>query len=351
MTQPETPASLGYRWPAEWERHAATWLSWPHNLDTWPGHFAPVPEVFAAIVRALHEHELVRINVGNAELEEGARKLLLATGVNVDRGVRFQRIATNDAWVRDHGGIVVVREGAGPRERAIVDFEFDSWGRKYGPWDLDNAVPGQMAKALGLPAFHARVVLEGGSIDGDGAGTVLTTESCLLNPNRGPARTRERMERVLEDQLGARQVLWLGDGIAGDDTDGHIDDLARFVDRGTVVTVLEDDPADENYALLKANLARLRGMRDLQGKPLAIATLPMPPPLFVEGQRCPASYANFYLANGVALLPTYDAPSDERALAVLREILPDRRIVGIPCRDLVYGLGAIHCVTQQEPAG
>ena len=349
MTGSDTPAALGYRWPAEWERHAATWLSWPHNPDTWPGHFAPVPAVFAAIVRALHEHELVRINVGSAALEESARQLLRAAGVEVERGVRFQRIATNDAWVRDHGGIVLLREQAGRRERALVDFEFDSWGKKYGPWDLDNAVPAQMARALGLPRFRAGVVLEGGSIDGNGAGTVLTTESCLLNPNRGNGRTREGMERVLADQLGARQVLWLGEGIAGDDTDGHIDDLARFVDAGTVVTVLEEDPADENFAPLQANLARLRAMRDAQGKPFAIATLPMPPPLLVEGQRCPASYANFYLANGLALVPTYAAASDSRALAVLRELLPGREVVGIPCRDLVYGLGAIHCVTQQEP--
>jgi agmatine deiminase len=350
MTEPRTPAALGYRWPAEWERHAATWLSWPHNLDTWPGHFAAVPGVFGTIVRALHEHELVRINVGSSELEDSARQLLSAAGVNVDRGVRFQRIATNDAWVRDHGGILVVREHAGQRERAVVDFEFDSWGKKYGPWDLDRAVPVQMARALGVPQFRAGVVLEGGSIDGNGEGTVLTTESCLLNPNRGPGRTREGMERVLADQLGTRHVLWLGEGIAGDDTDGHVDDLARFVDAGTVVTALEDDSADENFAPLKANLARLRAMRDPQGKPFAIATLPMPPPLFVDGQRCPASYANFYLANGVALVPTYGAPSDSRALAVLRELLPGREIVGIPCGDLVYGLGAIHCVTQQEPA-
>jgi agmatine deiminase len=349
MTEPQTPASLGYRWPAEWERHAATWLSWPHNLDTWPGHFAPVPAVFVAIVRALHAHEPVRINLGSASLEEGARHQLEEAGVDVDRGVRFERIATDDAWVRDHGGIVVVREHAGRRERAVVDFDFDSWGRKYGPWDLDDAVPEKMARALGVPRFRAGIVLEGGSIDGNGEGSVLTTESCLLNPNRGPGRTRERMERILADQLGARHILWLGEGIAGDDTDGHIDDLARFVDAGTVVTVLEDDPADPNFAPLRANLARLRAMRDPQGKPLSIATLPMPPPLFVAGQRCPASYANFYLANGVALVPIYGAPSDGRALAVLRELLPGREIVGIPSRDLVYGLGAIHCVTQQEP--
>jgi agmatine deiminase len=350
MTESKTPAALGYRWPAEWQPHAATWLSWPHNPDTWPGHFAPVPALFVEIVRALHAHELVRINLGSAALEESARQLLKAAGVEVDRAVRFERIPTDDAWVRDHGGIVVVREHEGRNERALVDFEFNSWGGKYGPWDLDNAVPGKMARALGVPCFRAGVVLEGGSIDGNGEGSVLTTESCLLHPNRGSGRTREGMERVLADQLGARHVLWLGDGIAGDDTDGHIDDLARFVDVGTVVTVLEDDPADANFAPLQANLARLRAMRDPQGKPLSIATLPMPPPLVVDGQRCPASYANFYLANGVALVPTYGAPSDVRALAVLRELLPGREIVGIPSRDLVYGLGAIHCVTQQEPA-
>jgi agmatine deiminase len=339
------PAAQGWRWPAEWEPHAATWFSWPHNRETWPGRFEPIPGVFAEMVRALHVHELVRINVRDDAMEADARCVLVAHGVDVDRGVRFHHVPTNDSWARDHGAIFVVRDG----DLAALDFGFNSWGGKYGPWDLDDAVPRHMAASLGVARFDGRIVLEGGSIDGNGRGAVLTTASCLLNPNRGPGRTRETMEAVLAAYLGARHVLWLGDGIAGDDTDGHIDDVTRFVDAGTVVTAVEDDPADPNHAPLAANLARLRGMRDQDGKPLAVATLPMPPPVLVDGQRCPASYANFLLANGAALVPVFDAPQDARALAVLREVLPGREVIGIPSRELVFGLGAIHCLTQQVP--
>lgn len=348
----EWPATQGFRWPAEWEPHAATWLSWPHNLETWPGRFEPIPAVFVAMARALHARELVRINVRDEAMEDGVRRLLATGGVDVERGVRFHRTPTNDAWARDHGGIFVVRDAGGgrPRERAILDFGFNSWGGKYGPWDLDEQVPRRMAEDLGLRRFDGRIVLEGGSIDGDGRGTVLTTESCLLNANRGPGRTRENVEAVLAATLGARHVLWLGDGILGDDTDGHVDDITRFVAPGTIVTAVEEDASDPNHAPLAENLRRLRGMRDADGKPFSIATLPMPPPVLVDGHRCPASYANFHLANGVALVPVFGAPSDERALAVLREVLPGRDVVGIPCRDLVWGLGAVHCVTQQEPS-
>jgi agmatine deiminase len=280
-------------------------------------------------------------------MEEDARRALAAADVESDGAVEFHHIPTNDAWARDHGGIFVVR---GP-EKALLDFGFNSWGGKYGPWDLDDRVPRGMAEVLGLRRFDARgFVLEGGSIEGNGRGTVLTTESCLLNPNRGPGRTREALERVLEAYLGARQVLWLGDGILGDDTDGHVDDITRFVDAGTVVTAIEDDPSDPNHAQLAANLARLRGMRDQDGKPLAIATLPMPPPVLVDGQRCPASYANFLIANAALLVPVFGAPADLRALATLRELFPGREVIGIPSRDLVWGLGTIHCLSQQEPA-
>jgi len=344
-----TPASQGYRWPAEWEPHAGTWLSWPHNRDSWPGHFEPVPAAYAEIVRALQGRETVHLSVGSEALEDEARRTLRAASIEPDRGIVFHRIETNDAWARDHGGVVAVRERDGVRERAVLDFGFDAWGKKYGPWDLDDDVPRQMAEALGLPRFETKIVLEGGSVDGNGRGTILTTESCLLNPNRGPGRTRERMERLLADWLGATNVLWLGDGIAGDDTDGHVDDLTRFVDAGSVVTVVEDDPTDPNHVPLRENLERLRAMRDQDGKPLAIATLPMPPPVLVEGQRCPASYANFYLANGACLLPTFGVPADARAAAVLRELLPGREVIGVPSRDLVYGLGAVHCLSQQVP--
>ncbi len=344
------PAADGWRWPAEWEPHRATWLAWPHNPATWPGRIDRVFPPYVEMVRALHVHEEVCISVCGEAMEADARRLLAAGGVDVDRGVVFFHVPTDDTWVRDHGPIFLTRTQSGRREKAIADFGFNSWGEKYGPWERDDAVPARLSALLGLRRFDTGIVLEGGSIDGNGRGTVLTTESCLLNPNRGAGRTREAMEDVLATFLGATHVLWLGDGIAGDDTDGHIDDLARFVDAGTVVTVVESDPSDANHAPLAENLRRLRGLRDQDGKPLALATLPMPPPLLVDGQRCPASYANFYLANGVALVPVFGAPSDGRALAVLRELLPGREIVGIPCADLVYGLGAVHCMTQQEPS-
>lgn len=344
-----SPGADGWRWPAEWEPHRATWLAWPHNPATWPGRLDRVYGPYARMVGVLAAHETVCINVRDARMEEAARARLRAEGVDPDRNVAFHPIPTDDTWARDHGPIFVVRDRDGRRERAVLDFGFNSWGEKYGPFEQDDDVPRQVAEHLGLPRFETDLVLEGGSVDGNGCGTILTTESCLLHPNRGAGRTREGMEAALARYLGARHVLWLGDGIIGDDTDGHIDDLARFVDPGTVVTVVEDDPRDPNHPILAANLERLRRMRDQDGKPLAIATLPMPPPLLVDGQRCPASYANFYLANGVALVPTFEAPTDPRALAVLRELLPGREVVGIPCSDLVFGLGAVHCMTQQEP--
>ena len=345
-----TPAALGYRWPAEWERHAATWLAWPHNSETWPRRLERAEDACVGLLRALQEHETVRLLVGDEAREDRARRRLAAGGVDADRAIEFHRIPTDDAWLRDSGPIFVTRDdGRGGSERAILDFRFDCWGRKYAPCDRDDAVPRAIAAVLGLPRFRADFVLEGGSIDGNGAGTILTTESCLLHPNRGSGRSREAMERRLADWLGATNVLWLREGIAGDDTDGHIDDIARFVAPGTVVASVEEDPSDANCAALAENLRRLRGMRDQDGKPLSVVPLPMPPAVTVDGLRCPASYANFLLANGCALVPTFGVATDERALAVLRELLPDRDVVGVRCSDLVQGLGAIHCLSQQEP--
>ena len=348
MTAP-TFAQEGWRWPAEWETHAATWLAWPHNPETWPGRLERAEGDFAAFVRELHFRETVRLLVTDEAMEERARRRLAAAGVEVDRGVEFHRIPTNDAWLRDSGPIFLLRERGGVRERALADFGFDCWGRKYEPWDLDDAVPARVADLLGLPRFAADFVLEGGSVEGNGMGTLLTTEACLLDPNRGPGRTRELMERRLGAWLGATNVLWLGEGIAGDDTDGHVDELARFVDPGTVVAAVEQDESDANFAPLAENLRRLRSMRDQDGKPLTVVPLPMPPALAIEGLRCPASYANFYLANGCALVPVFGVERDARALAALRELLPGRDVVGIPCGDLLLGLGALHCLSQQEP--
>lgn len=335
--------------PAEWAPHRGTWLSWPHKEASWPGKFTPVPAVFARMIGELVAHEEVHINVAGPDMESDARDVLARSGVPVGR-VFFHHIPTNDAWCRDHGPIFIARDRDDGREQAIVDWGFNAWGGKYPPFDLDDVVPTRIGAELGLPVFTPGIVMEGGSLDVNGRGTLLTTESCLLNPNRNPALDRAGIERRLRAYLGVRQILWLGDGIVGDDTDGHVDDLSRFTDPRTVVTVVEDDPADPNYAPLRDNLERLRSMRDQDGEPFRVVTLPMPRPLEHEGQRLPASYANFYIANGVVLLPTYDPARDETARATLQDLFPDRRVVGIDCTDLVWGLGAFHCVSQQWPA-
>lgn len=335
--------------PAEWEPHAATWLAWPHNLDTWPGKFAPIPPIYVEIVRALHEYERVNMCVNDAEAAAHLRQVLTHAGVDLGN-ITLHEIPTNDTWARDHGPIFLTRTDKGHTEVAVTDWIFNSWGEKYGPWDLDDVVPQKIATRFGLPIFAPGIVLEGGSIDVNGRGMLLTTEACLLNPNRNPALTRVEIEDYLRAYLGVTTILWLGNGIAGDDTDGHIDDLARFVDPATVVCVVEDDPADVNYAPLRDNLARLQRMTDQDGQPLRVVPLCMPDPVEYEGNRLPASYANFYIANGIVLVPTYACPNDRRALTTLQELFPTRRVVGIPCTDLLWGLGAIHCVTQQQPA-
>jgi len=342
-----TPRSLGYQMPAEWEPHEATWLSWPHNPETWPGKLDRVPAIFADIVAALHEHEQVRVLVGSDDLERSARAALRAEGCE-SPNVRFWRIPTNDAWMRDHGPIFVVHPERG---LAITDWRYNAWGGKYPPYDLDDAVPSRLNETLRLPTFEPGIVLEGGSIDVNGRGTLLTTESCLLNPNRNPGLTRRQIEAKLLDYLGATNVLWLGDGIVGDDTDGHVDDLTRFVGPNTVVTALEEDPADENHRALRDNLVRLRGMKDEAGRPLVVVPLPMPPAIYHEGHRLPGSYANFYIGNGAVLVPVFGHERDDHACDTLARLFPGRRIARIASTDLVLGLGAIHCVTQQQPIG
>ncbi len=301
------------------------------------------------MVAALHGKEEVRICVRDDVHAERVQGLLKPRGL--DDESRLFEVPTNDAWIRDHGPIFLV-DPAG--ERVAADFGFDSWGKKYPPWELDERVPEQIADTLRLPRLAAEFVLEGGSVDGNGQGIVLTTSACLLNPNRqrqGEApRTRESMEASLSAWLSADQVIWLEDGIEGDDTDGHIDDIARFVDVSTVVAVREQDPADPNHGVLESNWETLSQARDRRGNPLRPVALPMPPPVAQAGQRLPASYANFYLANGIALVPTFDVPTDRWALDLLAELLPGREVVPIPARALVLGLGACHCLTQQEPA-
>ena len=342
-----TPTSLGFRMPAEWEPHAATWLSWPHKEESWPGNFAPIPGIFAEMVAALAPGEQVRINVGTVDLEESARAALRARGVGNHPSVRFFRVPTNDAWVRDHGPIFVVNDRG---ESAITRWGYNAWGGKYPPWDLDEQVPGRLAEILGLHRFDGGMILEGGSIDVDGRGTLLTTEACLLNPNRNPHLSRDDIERRLRDFLGVRKILWLGDGILGDDTDGHVDDLTRFVAPATVVTVVEEDPDDANYLPLRENLARLRSMTDSDGRALEVVTLPMPPPLTYEDTRLPASYANFYVGNAAVLVPSFGHDRDRLVCETLARLFPGRRITPIRASELVWGLGAFHCLTQQEPA-
>ena len=345
----ESPRALGYRMPAEWEPHAATWLSWPHKEESWPGKFAAIPEIFVEIVRLLSPCEEVDINVNDAAMEKSVKELLVLRGVSLEN-VRLHLIPTNDAWCRDHGPVFVVRNRRDSRELAIVDWVFNSWGGKYLPHDLDDQVPARVAEVLGLPCFAPGIIMEGGSIDVNGRGTLLTTESCLLNPNRNPHLSRKEIEEYLREYLGATNILWLGEGIAGDDTDGHVDDLARFANPSTVVTAVEEDPSDENYGALKDNLRRLKSMNDEAGSPLEIVTLPMPPAVYYEGQRMPASYVNYYIANGIVLMPAYHPVTDPIAIGTLERLFPTRRVVGLDCNDLVWGLGAFHCVTQQQPA-
>jgi agmatine deiminase len=335
--------------PAEWEPHRGTWLSWPHKEASWPGKFGPVPAIFARMVRHLADHEEVHVNVAGPAIEQEVRTILADAGAG-SGNVFFHYHPTNDAWCRDHGPIFVQRERNGRSEQAVIDWDFNAWGGKYPPYDLDDLIPIRVAEELGLPVFRPGIVMEGGSIEVNGRGTLLTTEACLLNPNRNPHLDRATIEQYLRDYLGVSQILWLGEGIAGDDTDGHVDDLTRFVDPTTVVTVVESDSGDENYEPLQRNLERLKSMTDQDGRPLRVVTLPMPRPLWHDGQRLPASYANFYIANGLVLLPTYDPPRDEEAQAILQSLFPTREIVGIDCTDLVWGLGAFHCVTQQWPS-
>ena len=335
--------------PAEWEPHAATWIGWPHNKSDWPGKFAPIPWVYGEIVRKLAPAEIVRILVNSASHEAQARRVLLKCGVDLTR-VEFLRFPTNRGWTRDFGPIFVRRDD--PPEVAIARFHFNAWA-KYPDWKKDDRIPDLAAKRLKIRKFEARIILEGGSIDVNGRGSLLTTEECLLHPTvqaRNPHLHRAEVEKVLRDSLGVTNVLWLGEGIAGDDTHGHVDDLCRFVGPRTVVLCREDDPRDANYRALAENRERLQGMRAEDGSKLEVVDLPMPAPIVFDGLRLPVSYANFYVGNAAVLVPTFNDPQDRVALGILGECFSDRPVVGIHAGDLVWGLGTLHCLTQQEPA-
>jgi agmatine deiminase len=370
----EAPAQLGYRWPAEWEPQASVWLSWPRNRNTWPGHFEAVPAEFAQFVRVLAEYEQVNILAGGREVLERARSL-----VGDWKNVTLHDIPTNDAWCRDHGptflsrpltpsgarrgndaalpdDLIAVSSAArlphGVRKipSALVDWEYNAWGGKYPPFDLDNQVPRKIAQLQGRRRFLPGIILEGGAIDGNGQGTILTTASCLLNPNRNPQLSRQDVEGYLRDYLVAKNILWLTGGeIAGDDTDGHIDQIARFVDPTTVVVSICDDKADDNFKPTQQNLRELSAMTDQDGRQLSIVPLRLPRPLFCDGQRLPAGYCNFLIANGVVIVPQFGDPNDEAALATLRPLFPGRDVRGCPSLNLIWGLGSFHCLSQQEP--
>ncbi len=333
--------------PAEWEPHEATWISWPHpETQSFPGSYAQVIPHFVKMAAALAESEIVRINVRDAREESSLKKLL--KGLPPER-IEFHHIPTNEPWCRDHGPLFL-RHRELPK-LAAVKFGFNAWGWKLSPCDQDNEAGRLMAAAVGAPVFDRRdFILEGGAIDVNGAGCVLTTESCLLNVNRNPGHSRADIEQTLRDNLGIRKILWLGDGIAGDDTDGHIDDIARFVDEQTVLAAVEEDEEDPNYEPLRANFERLRSMALADGSPLRIHALPMPPRIVREGQRLPASYANFYIANTIVLLPVFGDATDAWAVSIIRELFPSRKVVPLDCREIIWGLGAFHCLTQQQPA-
>lgn len=353
-----TPRDLGYRMPAEWDRHEATWIAWPHNHEDWPGKFQAIPWVYAEIVRLLSAREMVHILVNDGKAEQRARGILERAGAVLER-VSFHQWPTNRVWTRDSGPIFI-RNSA--NEMAVTNWRFNAWA-KYDDWQLDDQVPGRVAELLGLPDWEPaveladgstpRIVLEGGSIDTNGDGILLTTEECLLSDvqERNPGVVRERLEEVFHDYLGIDQVIWLGRGVAGDDTHGHVDDISRFVGAETIVTAVEPNASDANHEPLAENLERLKAARTLDGKQFAVVELPLPRPVVFRGQRLPASYANFYIANELVLVPTFNDPHDRVALGILADVFKGREVIGIHAVDLVWGLGTLHCMTQQQPAG
>jgi agmatine deiminase len=345
---PATPHALGYTMPAEWSPHRATWLAWPHNRETWPAHLEEVRDAWVRMICALSPSEKVCLLVNDRRTAGEVVARLKGAGA-VMENVSTAVIPTVDVWMRDYGPTFVTRDGE-DQPLAFNDWIFNGWGGKYQSYEQDDGVAKEIASLLKVPVFEHRVVLEGGSIDVNGSGSCLTTEQCLLNRNRNPHLSRADIETLLHDSLGVSQIIWLGEGIAGDDTDGHIDDIARFVDATTVVCAVEDNPKDENYAPLRHDYERLLSVRNPNGEKLRVVPLPCPAPLFDDGSRLPASYANFYIGNGVVLVPVFDDSNDEKALGILQELFPQRDVIGVRCNAVIAGLGAIHCVTQQEPA-
>ncbi|MHA4810082.1 agmatine deiminase family protein [Flavitalea flava] len=343
-----TPRELGYFFPAEFERHAATWLSWPHKEASWPGKISAIYPYYSQFIKELALGERVCINVKDEAMKAFALNYLAEAGVRLDQ-VKFYFHPTNDAWCRDHGPAFLVNPNA-EQKKIIVDWNYNAWGNKYPPFDLDDVIPTLIGKALNIPVYNPGIIMEGGSVDFNGKGTVLTSSCCLLNPNRNSHLNQDQIESYLRDYYGVEQVLWVKDGIVGDDTDGHIDDTVRFVNEDTVLTVIEEDKQDENYSLLQENLADLKKMRLLNGKQLNVVELPMPEAVVYEDQRLPASYANFYIANASVIVPTFRSDRDDKALQIISDCFPGKKVVGIDSTEIIWGLGSFHCLSQQEPA-
>ncbi|HEX4850270.1 MAG TPA: agmatine deiminase family protein [Puia sp.] len=341
------PKDLGYAFPAEFALHEAAWLSWPHKEESWPGKIHLIYPYYSRFIKLLAMGEKVRINVADLSMKTFAENCLWEANVEMSQ-IEFYFHPTNDAWCRDHGPAFLINANA-ENKKVIVDWGYNAWGNKYPPYDLDDVIPTLIARHFDLPVFYPGIVMEGGSVDFNGAGTVITSTACLLNPNRNPHLNQAEIEKYLQDYYGVEQVLWVDEGIIGDDTDGHIDDTVRFINEDTVIAVVEENRQDENYELLKKNLAKLRKMRLISGKQLNIIELPMPDPVYYEGQRLPASYANFYISNKHVIVPTFRSAKDEKALQIISNHFPGRETIGIDSTEIIWGLGSFHCLSQQEP--
>jgi agmatine deiminase len=344
----KSPKELGYYIPAEFAPHEATWLSWPHKEASWPGKIDAIYPYYAQFIKVLSQSEKVRINVADEAMKVFALKYIEQAGADLSQ-VEFYFHPTNDAWCRDHGPAFLINPNA-EQKKVIVDWGYNAWGGKYPPFDLDDVIPTLIGKQFNIPVFHPGIVMEGGSVEFNGAGTLLTSTACLLNPNRNPHLNQDQIEQYLRDFYGVEQILWVDEGVVGDDTDGHIDDTVRFVNEDTVLTVVEEDKTDENYALLQHNLKQLKGMRLLNGKSLNIVELPMPDAVIWEDQRLPASYANFYISNKHVIVPTFRCAKDDVALSIIQSCFKDREVIGIDSTEIIWGLGSFHCLSQQEPA-
>lgn len=341
-----TSKDLGLVFPAEWHKHTATWLSFPWNVDTWEDRLPKVYPSYFQFIKEVSENELVCINAANANVRSIIEAHLEKFQIDT-KNIKIFDFPTNDSWCRDHGPSFVINHET--HEKAIVDWQYNAWGGKYPPFDADNAIPGRVADALGLPLLKPGIIMEGGSIEVNGAGTLMTSKSCLLNKNRNPHLTQAEIEQYLKDYYNQEQILWIEDGILGDDTDGHIDDTTRFVNSNTVLTVMEPNPLDGNHAILKENMELLKKMRLLNGESLNIIELPMPDPVEDAGLRLPASYANFYIANHKVIVPTYRCQKDDLALKIIEGCFPSHKVIGIDSTDIIWGLGSFHCLSQQEP--